>query len=231
MTKRAVVNFARGGWYAQGRDRLWASLDAVNFDGQLRFYCWEDALGCRPHSEQPYAFKPHALLAAHAAGDDVVLWCDASVWAIRDLGPVFAHIEEHGHLLFYNCSTGPWASDASLKYFGMDREQAFATPMLMGLCMGLDLRQERPRKFMRQWLDAVPTFGGSWTNAHGEVSDDLRVNGHRHDQTASSIIAHRLGMNLTIAHQTFLHVPDWKVEETTRDPRIAGSVALLAQGM
>ena len=52
---------------------------------------------------------------------------------------MFEHIEKHGHMLFYNCNTGNWSSDASLRSFGLTREEAFSVPMLMGICMGWDM--------------------------------------------------------------------------------------------
>lgn len=231
---RAVVNLATDrGWYRRGQRRLVSTVTDVGGVGHVIHMQDEAECYAPPHSEVSYAFKPHAIAVAAAhLGADVILWADASVYAIRDLEPVFDHIEDHGHLFFYNCGAGQWSSGHALNFFGVTREESFQIPMLMGLCMGLDLRQERPREFLRRWLHSIPMFAGSWTNANGEVSKDPRVTGHRHDQTAASLIAHQLQMDMVIPHQTFLHCPDWSpVEDPTHDPRIAESVCLLAQGM
>lgn len=99
---------------------------------------------------------------------------------------------------------GHFTSDAALNFFGITRDESFKMEMLMGICMGWDMRTEKCRTFLDQWLASVPSFPGSWTNAHGEVSPETdRVFGHRHDQSAASIIAHRLNMELTLAHTSY----------------------------
>ncbi len=42
-----------------------------------------------------------------------------------------------------------------------------------------------------------------WKNDEQQVSADPRVRGHRHDQTAASIIAWQLGMDRVTAHDTY----------------------------
>ena len=67
----------------------------------------------------------------------------------------------------------------------------------MANVMGLDLSDERAVKFIQQYYEKANdgiTFKGAWTNKNFEVSKDKRVLGHRHDQTAASVIAWKLGM-------------------------------------
>ena len=206
--KKCIVNFAKGGWYPAGQRRLRESLVENDFDGDIFTFHSESELGpdCPSHQEAPYAFKPFALKWAFEHGYDHVIWTDASVWAIRPIEPMFEHIEKHGWMFFLNTCTGNWTSDACLKSFSIDREQAMNIQMLMGICMGWNLTHPLCRSFLNVWLEKAVdhvTFPGSWTNKHHEVSSDPRVYGHRHDQSAASIIAWRLGMNLIVPHETY----------------------------
>lgn len=233
--KHCVINFAKGAWYPRGQHRLMASLNTWGYSGDTFTFQDEAQLGSPTHQEAPYAFKVYALEWAAARGYDLVLWADASVWAIQPIEPMFEHIANHGHLFFYNCSTGNWSSDQSLAHFGLTRDQAFEVPMLMGLCMGWDLRTEKCKRFLAEWKRAIPTFPGSWTNAHREVSSDPRVYGHRHDQTAASIIAHQLEMPLVIAHEThfqyYANPNSTPYEQNPDMSLIKPCVKMVAQGM
>jgi hypothetical protein len=79
-------------------------------------------------------------------------------------------------------------------------------PMLMGICMGWNMREPKCQEFLRIWLDKAvdgSTFPGSWTNHQREVSADPRVLGHRHDQSAASLIAWQLDMGFIVPHETY----------------------------
>jgi hypothetical protein len=203
--RKCVINFAAGSWYPAGQRRLLASLRDVGFDGDALASSSESELGAPPHIASPYAFKPFALREAVARGYELVIWADASVWAIRDIQPMFAHLERYGWMFFFNCAAGTWTSDACLRSFGIDRDRAMSIPMLMGICMGWNMREPKCREFLRVWLEKAvdgSTFPGSWTNHHHEVSRDPRVLGHRHDQSAASLIAWQLGMNFVAPEET-----------------------------
>jgi hypothetical protein len=123
------------------------------------------------------------------------------------------HIEHHGYYLQENGSNvGEWCSDAAIKAMGLTREQAFDIPELAGMAMGLDLRRAECQQFVRDWLGMAHTFPGYHTNSvaldaagqpyagHrnvGFVSDNPQVKGHRHDQSAASVLSHRLDWKLT----------------------------------
>jgi len=204
--KKCVINFARGGWYPRGQARLRASLTETGYDGSLLFGNNEEQVGAPPHEKCPYGFKPYALQKAWHAGFTHILWCDASVWAIRNIQPMFDHIDKHGHMFFLNTCTGNWTSDACLDKFGVTRDEAMNIPMLMGICMGFNMLHPVTVEFLRQWLmyasDGV-SFPGSWTNQNHEVSSDPRCNGHRHDQSSASLISWKLGMDQIVPHETY----------------------------
>lgn len=232
--KAAVVSFGKGAWYPRGAERLALSLRDTGFMdwGEAHLYTDEGEILSPLHQVAPYAFKPNALEQVRLVhGADIVLWCDSSVWAVGDLQTTFRHIEDHGHLFFHNTCTGEWSSDAALQFFHVTRDAAMRIPMLHGLCLGLDLRWERSREFLDAWLQSVPTFPGSWTNEGGQVSRDPRVRGHRHDQTAASIIAWQLGMSFVSGPETFLWHPTSPMGPGERDPKAPPNVRLYAQGM
>ena len=206
--KKCIINFASGNWYPMGQLRLQQSLAEAKFDGDV--ITWRSEKDISPevplHRDCPYGFKPYALKWAVEHGYELVLWVDASVWAIRNVQPMFAHMEKNGWMLFLNCLTGNWTSDRCLSGFGIDRDRSMDIPMLMGICMGWDMRHPTCQAFLSQWLakaDDGFSFQGSWTNKQQEVSTDPRVYGHRHDQSVASILAWHLGMNLIIPHETY----------------------------
>ena len=203
---RCVINFARGLWYPQGQLRLFASLRATGYSGSAIFANNEASIGAPSLEDCPYGFKPYALQKAYHAEFTHVLWCDASVWAIRNIEPMFEHIDRHGHMFFNNTWTGTWTSDACLKQFSVTRDEAMHIPMLMGICMGFNLAHPRTRTFFSTWMRAANdgiSFPGNWTNKNKEVSSDPRVLGHRHDQSVASLIAWNLGMELITPHETY----------------------------
>lgn len=205
---RCVVNFAKGAWYPGGQERLVNSLTKQGYNGDLILSQDESNIGGSPtHQESPYAFKPHIIKKAVDAGHTTVLWCDAAVWAQKPVEPVFEYIEEHGYLFAQSgFMVGNYTSDACLESFGVTRDHAWKMLMLMGCFMGFDFRRETCKRAL-QWyleksLDGV-TFPGDWFNDRKQVSKDEKVLGHRHDQSAISIIAWELAMKVEVMHDLF----------------------------
>jgi len=227
MKEHCVINFAdTTGWYPRGQQRLLSSLKEVGFDGDVFGWNSSDLPGCPPHSEAPYAFKPFALQKAHSLGYKRVLWCDASVWAIKPIQPVFDYLAENSHMFFHNTVTGIFTSDRCLAAMGLTREESMKQDMLMGICMGWNLEHEITQEFLKQWLhhakDGV-SFPGRWTNDRLTESQDPRCKGHRHDQSVASILAVRMGMKYIIPHLTYFQY--WEPD------KMHHSVVLTAQGM
>ena len=197
--KTAVINFAsQRAWFPAGAERLRASLLAHGYSGDFRFESVEKDIPSPSHEDAPYAFKPAMFVKAMRAGYDIVLWCDAAMFAVRPITPLLDHIAACGQLLFNNGCVGEWSSDVALESFGVTREEAFKITEISGCCMGFDLRSPVTKAFINEWSEKSldgKTFKGSWTNQDGSVSSDPRVKGHRHDQTAASIIAHKLGIS------------------------------------
>lgn len=194
--KRCILNVATGA-FRRGQERLLAALQDRGYDGAVM--CWQDEMpsGCPAHREVPYAFKTYAMNEARAAGYDVLLWLDASMWPIKNPEPVFRWIEDRGHLFEL---AGQWlgwySTDAFLAKNGLTRDEAMAIPTFSAGFTGLDLRNPGSLIFLNAWhamaRDGV-SFHGPWTAS----GPDPRYKGHRHDMSAASLLAHRFGMELT----------------------------------
>lgn len=204
---RCIVNVATGPRYVDMQKRLIANF------GKEMAITWTDSLpyGCTTHELTPYAFKAHAVKYAITQGFDTVIWMDSSVVPVRPLDPLWELIESRGYWISnnppFNC--GQFTADSALGPLGITREEAFAIPHVIGTAFGLDFRHDIAHRFFNEllWLaDDGRAFRGPWTNHNGEASADPRVRGHRHDQTAMSVIAHRLGMQLT-------EPPKWIVDD------------------
>lgn len=223
---RCVANVAVGGWYPRGQDRLRRSLVDLEFNGDMLFWKDEYPPGSLTHEQQPYAFKIAALEFAMMRGYGPAIWCDSSVWFIRQPEPIFRAIEKSGYwIMSQGWQVGTWCSDDALPKLGIEREEAMEMPMVAATMFGIDLRTDLARQLLG-WMRARCGDGslcGSWTNENGEVSTDPRVKGHRHDQTALSVIVDRLGMEINW-HPNFF---EYRWEGVIPNP----TCVALAQGM
>lgn len=194
--KTCIVNLATdNGWYRAGQRRLGESLDAVGCTHDRLFFTSEGQVGAPLHRDVPYAFKAYAIQAARDAGYRRIFWLDCSMWAIRPLTPIEVHL---GYIGFWYEECGfnvaQWTSDVCLAHFGIGRDQARRIPMFSSGMMAFDTEFPYTRVFLDGFLGAAKyapeVFRGSWTNKNGEVSTDPECQGHRHDQSVASIIAH-----------------------------------------
>jgi hypothetical protein len=199
--------------YSRGTARIRRGLRQVNYCGA--FLAWDQRYpDGSPTEEQAHcAFKPFCFAEALAQGYRFVLWLDAGVRIRRTLDPLFESIQRRGYLLFPEMhSTGEYCKDDALAPLGITREESFAIPSCRAAVVGLDLGSPTPLEFLRRWkeraADGITFPGPKWSGAYGwplKASLDPRVKGHRHDQTAASVIAHQLGMNEWESRERF----DW----------------------
>jgi len=215
--RRCVVSLATDrAFYPSGLERLKTTLRETGFGGEFR--SWPPGsfpADCPTHLEVPFAFKPFCLAESRANGGDTLLWLDSSCVVVESLDPLFETIEANGYVLFRNGRNvvGEWSSDLALSEYGLSREDALAIPEVNACALGLNLHAPIAVQFLEAWHDAalreIPFRGTperleSWNdyrdvkwNRSGRISADRRVRGHRHDQTVASILARRLGMELT----------------------------------
>lgn len=187
--------------YSKGLKRLETSLKNLGFKGD--FMLWEEyPLGAPTHEEAPCGYKPFTMIEALKRNYKVVIWIDSSIYAIKDISPLIDIIKSRGYLFFKELhSLGEYCKDEVLIDFGVSRDDSFNMPSIKGGIIGLNLEFEPARNFLENWkLKALDgSFAGAkWSGVHGwprTVSNDLRVKGHRHDQTLGSLIALNLGLN------------------------------------
>lgn len=209
----AVINYSDP-QFKKGQDRLVQSLKDQNFNGDVILYNNVNQLWCKPHVLVPYQFKVYAINKAYNDGYDLVLYCDASIWAIKNIQPVFDYIKENGHLLEYcGYTLGQYCSDTALNEFGISRDDAFNIQLHSAGFTGLNFRNPLSETFIKQWYEYAvqeKTFIGDWNNNNKQVSSDSRCLGHRHDQSVASFLAHKLQMkriNPTFMQYHFDNVP------------------------
>lgn len=179
---KAIVNVATS-QYVYGKKRLRESLQE-HYNGDVYMYDNEYEVESPTHQENPYAFKIYAIEKMRQMGYKQVLWLDASVYAVKNVQPLFDWIKEKG--FFMEAAghwTGTWCNDETLAYFGITRDEAMQMPMFSAGFTGLDFENPIAVEFFEKWKASMNAgcFRGNWTN-------------HRHDMTCASIIANQMGL-------------------------------------
>ena len=201
--KHCIVNFSDYKFKA-GQDRLRESLIQQGYQGDVILFNDFNQVGSKVQLEVPYQFKVYAIQKVREMGYDIVLYCDASLYAIREVMPVINHIIEKGYLMEYcGFSAGQFSTDLCLNDFNLTRDEAMSIPLHSAGFTGLNFQNELATKFFDKWFQSAKeeiTFKGDWNNNSKQCSQDERCLGHRHDQTTASIIAHQLEMERTNPH-------------------------------
>lgn len=223
--RRAIVNVATGG-YIRSQARFLRQITKI--DPEAKLHLWtEEPPGCPPHDQRPYAFKAYALQRA-AEYTDLILWVDAVVFPVRSLEPLWRKIEREGYWIALNGWTNyEWTADSAYGdlFPGVPIEEARITnksfPQVVATAFGLNLRSEIGAEFLKQYYrlaHETRCFCGPWSNTANPRANPMPpdrqgicgppdVLGHRHDQTAASVIAWRLGMELTECPEIFSYYP------------------------
>lgn len=177
-----VVNFSTK-QYLLGQQRLSRSL---NGHKQLMLSDYT-SLGSPTHQESPYEFKIWAIESA-LNHDDIVLWCDSSLWRVGDLSIIENIIKEDGYFLSEaGHYVGRWVNEFQKNYFNLSQQELKQDTggfiMFSAGLVGLNKNSEIAMSFLQQWKKAAKdgAFRGDWSTT-------------RHDQSVGSIIAQRLRM-------------------------------------
>lgn len=178
--------------YQRGQKRLRAEM--LKHSAGTAVLTWYDKLP--PHSpthqEVNYAFKAWAIEHARSIGHTRILWCDASIRPLRSVEPLWQLIEARGYWISDNgYRNSEWTARNTLPLLGVTQEQNEAIHHVATTAFGLDLRTDIGQSFADEFLRMARngSFNGPWRGGIGVQ--------HRHDQTAASVIAWRLGMQLT----------------------------------
>lgn len=179
-----IVNFSTKE-YLVGQRRLQASLNG----NKCVMYRDYSEIGSPRHKESPYAFKLFAIEKAFEV-DDIVLWCDSSLWLVGDITKIERIIKAEGFFASeagHYC--GRWTNQFTKDYFKVTDEEMKQTTggliMLSAGLIGLNKAHPQAMEFFRQWkaAEAAGCFRGDYME-------------HRHDQSSASIIAQRMGLSL-----------------------------------
>lgn len=172
-----VVNFSTD-LYRPGQKRLSESL---NGHKQLMLNDYT-VINSPTHQQSPYEFKIHAIEKAYGF-DQIVLYCDASMYAVGDLSKIEAIIKNKGYFMQ---EAGHWVRDwckpKTKEWFDLKPEEEATFKMFSPGLLGLDFNNPDAQLWFSAWKISALNghFKGSWTN-------------HRHDMTCGSIIAQRMG--------------------------------------
>jgi len=195
MSERCIVNVATGR-YTKGQLRLLAAFNGDN----KRLWYGELPPGSPEHSEKPYAFKAYALKDA-ARVFPLLLWCDASILpGPRALEDLWQRIEAKGYWFSKNgFRNSEWTNLAALEDLGVTGVENESIEHVVATAFGINIAHPIGAAFLDEYFRLANTraFCGPWTGGKGVQ--------HRHDQTAASVIAHRLGMELTDPPEWFAY--------------------------
>lgn len=214
---RAIVNVAMGRrWeqsYVKGQERLRAGLNVMRDDwDHLRFYTNGYPLNCPLHQDIPFAFKAYALKEASSYAS-LLLWCDSCIVPIRSLAPIWEHTHNYGVWLGRNgWKNSDWTADGAYPDLFPAETLVDARVInqmvehVVATAFALDTSHPSGRAFLAEYFRLA-----SETKAFCGPVRDPRTKGpvpgitHRHDQTAASVIAWRLGIPLTSPPHLFAY--------------------------
>jgi len=207
MEKKCIINFSDNARYILGQNRLLESLKNTGYTGDVFVENNEKNIHFKSHKEINYGFKAGMINKVKNLGYRYVLWIDSSVYAGKDVSPIFDYIEKNGYfVLQYDegvSTSGEWCCDTALVPLQITREESFEIPHAYATVFGLDLKKHSG--FFDEYLrlaEEGTAFNGDWYNRENQCSFDPRVKGHRHDQTVMSVLMWKMGMRNWITKNT-----------------------------
>ncbi len=239
---RAVVNVSTTPYFARGQQRLAKALDQ---HGHCDFlYLTKLPAESPTHEAVPFAFKYHALYPWRDKMD-ALIWADCSILPVRSLEPLWQHIEAHGAMVM-NCgwSNYEWTADSAYpdlfpeEPWGGERIDAArilnrTIKHVVGGFFGLSMKHPVGRAILDEMYRLAQTkaFCGPTINANSSTANEAQqfrdtpycgpcgpsdVRGHRHDQTALSVVAWRNGVQLVDPPQFLVYgKPEVATDERT----------------
>ncbi len=192
--KPCIISVGIGAGYAAGIDRLDQSLRYNGFLGDTMF--WKDyPEGCPKHEgEGQYNFKVFAFNEAFSRGYKVVLWLDASFYAIKDAMPIMDYVNDNG--LYFFKSGYPLSATATDKLlFGLNRVDFVDVPEFATGAVGINIENPNGRAFFKSWERLMQSgfFGGSRNHDESDSKHPL-FKFSRQDQSTASIVLNSMGI-------------------------------------
>lgn len=188
-----VINSAYGAWYPSGQQRLIDSLRNTGYIGDILTYC-NQPINEHFNPENPYTIKAATFIEAIKKGYTNILWLDCSVWAVKNITPIFDLIDEES-VYFWKSgwNLAQSAADSDLEYAGWTRDEAELLYECASSMVGINMKDHRVKKLMEIFIDANSKGVCSTSRHHDNQSQDPRFLFARQDQTALSIAFHKSG--------------------------------------
>jgi len=128
-----------------------------------------------------------------------VCWVDSIISLQQQFCMISDIIDKYGYYFsFCKAFLKTWTSDKCLEYFNMNRASLGDKFCLSSGLMFFDTLLAAPNKMIDEMVKLSIVDGpycGDWTNDNMQVSRDLTVKGHRHDQTVATLLAYEYGMD------------------------------------
>lgn len=197
QNKPCIISVGVGGHYAIGIDRLERSLYYEGWAGDMRFWRNEYPFGCPEHSGNgQYNFKVYAFKEQFLRGCNVVCWCDASLWAVRNPMPLFDYVNVNGLYFFKSgYSLAETATDKLCEYAGVQREELIDVPEFATGLIGINYSNPKGKDFFDTWKQYMEDgmFGGNRVHDENDSKHPL-FKFSREDQSAASMVLYKMGI-------------------------------------
>lgn len=192
-----IVSCGIGAGYVAGVDRLERSLERHGWLGDtLLFRDYPE--GCPHHSGRgQYNFKVYAINEVIKRGHKIILWVDASFFALKDPMPIFDYINEYG-LYFFKSGYPLSATITDELLMGRNREDFADIPEFATGAVGINMDNPKGKEFFKSWERLMHSgyFGGNRIHDESDSKHPL-FRFSRQDQSVASIVLH--GMGITTA--------------------------------
>lgn len=209
--KAIIISCGVGhGHYHVGIDRLAKSLNFVGWAGETNLRKDYPA-NCPEHlGDGQYNFKVHCFQEAFDAGFEVVIWCDSSLYAVENPMPLFDYVNDNGLYFFKSgYSLAQTATDKLCNYAGVVREglvdvSEFATGLI-----GINIKNPLGQGFFNMWKQYMEDglFGGNRVHDTNDSTHPLFLFS-REDQSAASMVLHKMGIKTAGETEDFLAYKD-----------------------
>ena len=195
MTNPLITNVAIGKWYPKGQERL---FDSLVEHGWNSYKGWINEYPTQGFNESnPYTCKASALEYALQNNRDVVLWCDASIYAIKPVDELMQLVNDKGYFFWAsgeNCAQT--VSDRCLDIFDLSRNEAELITECATSVFGVNLNTEIGRAFAERFIYYTAKGAADGSRYHDNQSLDKRFKYHRQDQSVASLVMHQLDMKI-----------------------------------
>lgn len=205
--KACIISCGVGhGHYHVGIDRLAKSLNFVGWAGETILRKEYPPNSPEHSGDYQYNFKVWAFEEAFNLGYEVVVWCDASLYAVENPMPLFDYVNVNGLYFFKSgYSLAETATDKLLNYAGVVRENLTGVSEFATGLIGVNISNPKGKEWFASWkqymIDGM--FGGNRVHDLNDSKHHL-FKFSRQDQSANSMILYKMGITTCGETEDFL---------------------------